>query len=695
MRPSARTRTATALLLGLLVVLLLPVARLDSATAVNVPADISIDVVTPAVPRATDVLTIEGHVANTGDVDLAAPAVQLRFSPLPLNSRQEVLQVFNGTTDRTGNAVPDTLVPLPATLVPGQQAPFALRVPLAELGLPADSAGAYAAFVEVLTDGGTVATEATAFPWFPPAAEFQPSELALLWPVVQQPAVAAEELVTQPALPNEFLPSGRLSRLLDAGEEHNVSWLVDSATLSAAHDMADGYQIPGPDGPQPGDKAAGAGAFAEQLQSLLTRKRHTTLPQYAIADDDALQRAGLEAFVVRSATLPAVLRDQLTPEADARVAALAAGGTTDAITLETLVDAGVRRFMLVDEHLPPDPELSYTPSGVATMTIAGTEVTVLLTDHLLDRTLARPLTTAAERTRARQQLLVDTALITLERPAEPRRVIASPPLLWNPPTPWVRSVLKQLDRASWLRLVGVDRVAGAPAPTRVGLSYGEVAQRRELPPEYVERIAAAADQLARLSRVLSEPAGSQDTYTLALQRAGSALWRDDPAARDAFLTTVERQVQEQLASVRVVSSGTVTLAGESGVVPLTVANDLDQTVTVGLQLATDNPVRLQYTPPEPVRIAANQKAGLEVPVRVAGSQPMTVRVVLTDADGGFYDDSASLELRSTAANRIATIVVGVGAVALVSLVVLNLIRRRRNPPEHDPGRDEALADQHA
>lgn len=662
------------------------------AAAADGPAEVLVEFVSPAAPTQRDVLTVAGRVANTGQDDVVDPSVQLRLSPLPLNSRQEVVEVFNGSTDRGGNAVPGAVQPLPATLVPGQQAQFTLRAPVADLGLPTDAAGVYAVFVELVAgDGTTVATSATAFPWFPPQALFEPSELAMLWPVVQEPAVAAGELVTQPTLPGEFLPGGRLSRLLDVGEAHNVSWLVDTAILGIAHDMADGYLIPGPDGPQPGDKTAAAGAFAQRVEQLLTRKKHTTLPQFAVADADALTRAGLDPFVVRSATLPGVVKERLIPDSDARVAGLAPVIDTDA--METLVDAGVRRFILSDRFFPPDPSVSYTPSGVTTTTVAGTDVRVLLKDRLLGRTLARPLTTAAERARARQQFLVDTAMITLERPAEPRRVIAAPPLLWSPPPPWARGLMTELRGAPWLRLVGLDRVGAAAGVPRTMLDYGEAAQRRELPADYMQRLADADTQLERLSRVVSDPSSIDETYTLALQRAGSSLWRDQPAERDGFLATIEEQLQRQIASVRVVSSGTVTLAGDNGVVPLTIANDLDQPVTVGVQLATDNPVRLQYTPPEPVRIGANQKAGLEVPVRVVGSAPMDVRIVLTDAEGGLYDDSASLELRSTAATRIATIVVGVGAVALVSLVVLNLVRRRRNPPQ--PQADRPMADQHA
>ena len=42
---------------------------------------------------------------------------------------------------------------------------------------------------------------------------------------------------------------------------------------------------------------------------------------------------------------------------------------------------------------------------------------------------------------------------------------------------------------------------------------------------------------------------------------------------------------------------------------------------------------------------------------------MPVSILLTDSEGTLYDDSATIELRSTAASRVATIVVGVGAVA--------------------------------
>lgn len=253
---------------------------------------------------------------------------------------------------------------------------------------------------------------------------------------------------------------------------------------------------------------------------------------------------------------------------------------------------------------PPEPPISYTPSGVTAVTVGGTEVTGLLSDQMLGRTLARPLTTAADRSRAKQEFLAQTALITLELPNEPRSVIASPPPLWDPPQAWLKRLVAAMSQADWVDLVDLSQVAQATSVPRVDNGYSEADRRRELPQEYIGRIKNLDDQLDRLSRIVIDPAGYGESFSLAIQRAGSALWRPDDSGRMLFLDTIEQQIQEQKRKVRVVSSGTVTLAGDSGIVPLTIANDLDRPVSVGVQLSTTNPITLQYTPIDPVRMDA-------------------------------------------------------------------------------------------
>jgi len=207
--------------------------------------------------------------------------------------------------------------------------------------------------------------------------------------------------------------------------------------------------------------------------------------------------------------------------------------------------------------------------------------------------------------------------------------------------------------------------------------YGQSAVR-ELPQNYVQRIGEQQLALDSLSRIVDDPTGFGQTLSTALQRASSSLWRGNREERNHLMNTITDQIETEREKVRVVSGGTITLAGDNGFIPLTIANDFDRSVTVGIQLRTDNAVRLEYTPPAPIQIGAQAKKGIEVPVRVVGSQPMEVAVVLTDPDGAEYDNSATLEIRSTAATQIAGVVVGVGGVTLAVLVAFNFWRRRRS-----------------
>jgi Family of unknown function (DUF6049) len=635
-----------------------------------------IESVSPAAPTLGSTLTISGRVANSSDAEVVGAQVQLRYSPLPLNSREEVTQVLAGTSPRSGNAVPGTNRPMTQSLAPGQQAQFRMSVPMTDLGLP-EAPGVYAVFVELVSGDASLASAGTVFPWFPKTAGFSPTRLAFVWPIAQKPAVAAYDLVVDPALPNEFATDGRLGRLLQTGLSNDVAWMIDAAVLQTATDLADGYDVKTGNGARPGDKTAAAKSFADSLRSVLGNHPTAVTPQYAIDDADALTRGGQTSAVVRSATLPKVILDAEAKSSSASAVFLSPGGASDSATLQTLVDAGTRTLIMSDDAFPPDPPVSYTPSGVTSMDVGGTQVNVLLTDSRLERALNGPFDTAAARSRATQSFLAETAMITLERPTEPRSVVAMPPVTWDPPKEWLNPLMADIARARWLRPATLDDVLKATPVPRARRGYGQAALR-ELPQTYIQRIAAQEAALDSLSRIVDDRTGFGETLSLSLQRASSAIWRGQRSARNEFLTTISDQIRDERARVRVVSSGTVTLAGDNGFIPLTIANDFDRAVTVGLQLRTENAVRLEYTPPTPVNIEAHAKKGIEVPVRVIGSAPMEVSVILTDKDGAEYDNSATLEIRSTAATQIAGVVVGVGGVTLAVLVAFNLWRRRKN-----------------
>lgn len=649
----------------------LPSQLVSAAEAQSV--QVLIDEVGPTPAEKNSMLRIRGRIANTGGSSISAPIVQLRLSPQPLINRGEVITVLDGSTDRTGIPVPRISYQLGSSLEPGEQSEFRIKTPISDLKF-SDGAAVYALFAEALSGSTSLGRAGLLVPWFPKGSEYQASKLALAWPLTQKPALAAGQLVIDPALPREFAANGRLSKMLDVGSTAHVAWLVDSATVATAAELADGYRLNTPSGPQPGDQSDAAEQFGEQLTKTLANKK-VALPGYAVADVDALNRSDLTSFVVRSATLPRVIGEADLKDSDLEDVFAAPDGFASAETLQVLVDAGIRNAILSDAAMPPNPELNYTPTGATTVEAAEKSLNILLSDARLNAILSRDLTKTESLNYVKQAFVAEMAMITLERPSDPRRILAQPPGLWDPPEDWAKKLLSEITSVPWIDMIQLDEVNSGELVDRSPLTYGRKQRRAELPQSYVQEIVLMKEKLEAFSNIV-DSAGFGENFTLALERAGSSLWREDIPGRNRMVSTISEQLNDEQHKVRVVSTGSVTLVGDKGILPLTVANDLEESVTVGIKLQTDNQVRLRYEQPEPVTVEASKKVGLEVPITVVGSQPLEVTVAITDSKGQVFDDSAKLQVQSTASSRVAAVVAGIGALVFLILVGLRLNRRR-------------------
>jgi hypothetical protein len=182
---------------------------------------------------------------------------------------------------------------------------------------------------------------------------------------------------------------------------------------------------------------------------------------------------------------------------------------------------------------------------------------------------------------------------------------------------------------------------------------------------------------AHHGRLWTEGARITDAYASALLRAESAAWRSDLSTGRALLDSISSQLREQTGLVRVLSEGTVTFSGDTGRVPVTIANDLDRDVTVGVELVASPSPRLESDPVQGIVIAPGKKVSVEIDARVIGGRSLPVRVQLLTPDGQAYGSPATIELASTAYARAASWVVIVAFVAIAVFVVVGIIRRIR------------------
>jgi hypothetical protein len=639
--------------------------------------ELTITTMRPLNPQPGKTLRMSGRMRNTSNDTIASIQVRLLLSSTPMATRSEIAAVTAGAADRDGPPTLAVSEPI-ALLLPRNSADWSLALPLDDL--PLIFPGVYVAGLEVIgtgTDGVTqrLGLTRTFLPWFPQGS-VTPVRLAWLWPVTSRPDRGLGGLQLSEQTAAEMAAGGRLDRIINNAGDSRITWVFDPCVLQTAEDMVDGYLVA--TGPASSQSTAGAGAPA--AEQWLTAARRSAAAQQSVAtpygfpDATALQRAGMDKTIAQSTATAAAEVAASTRSSVSGVLAWPAGGITNPSTKRTFLEAGATSMLLSEATLPAG--LTYTPDGFTTW--GG--MPVVLADSGLSAALAAPQETRAQGLLARQQFLAEVAMTSGELPTVQRNVVAAPDPLWAPRSAFLRQTLRALDQAPYARVVtlqAASRQATDVARTRV--LYSPDQRISELPREYLSEIQVQQRAARRFESILNEPAGLG--YDQAVMRQTSAAWRTDLNTGNALVRTVSEQLANQTDQVRVATTGTFTLPGDSGRIPVTVANDLPTDVTVGIRLRSDEPARLVAADIAPFEVPAGRKVSLEVEAQVVGSGTLPVRLQLTTPAGRRYGEPVTVQVRTTAYSRAAAYVVTGAFVILAFLLAMNFVRRRRAADE--------------
>lgn len=656
------------------------------------PIQIVLDAMTPVVATPDDTLEISGRVINRSSRPITTVRVQLRRSTTPLTNPNEITAVLeeplsppNGGLD--GLPLYTTTQLVTDTLAPGARHPFSLSVPFATMGL--DAPGTYVLGIEATgRDVSTDTTEVrkadvrTFLPWFPTRDSVAPLQLVWLWPLADWPARTASGELLNNRTPSELSPGGRLDRLLDLGSRFRstVSWILDPALLQTAQGMANGYQVLAEGTPTIGEADDAAGAWLTHLRQSTSDGSVRSIP-YADVDAAAVVRAGMSNDVVRAVTQgPAIAAAVLKGPAPGGIY-WAPFGRLDRETANVLASAGADAIILSSASMPPS-DSAQGIEGLATAALPTSVGTVraVLTDTTLTRMLSLPQRTPNDVVLARQQFLAQTALLATSIPADQssRTVVVAPDnLQWDPTASLVAPLLRAMRTAPWLAPQTLEGLLREPIPsaTRQRGGYGTKARAAELPADYMARIAKTATKLSTFTAILDDPTGVSEPYSEALLRAQSAAWRTSPEVGSSLVSHTSTDLSVQMGQVRVLSTGTITFSGDTGRVPVTIENNLDRAVTVGLTLVGQPALRLTATPLTDIHIEPGKMASVDINARVVGGDPLTVEVQLLTPDMAPYGKPATIQVRSTAYSRAAAYVVAAAFLAIAVFVVVGVTRR--------------------
>ncbi len=663
--------TLLATVLGTLLLSVPPVTAAEESPDIRV----SISSVSPSRLSAGSKVTLSGTVANRNDHAWQNVQVYLVIPASPFTTRAQVAEATTNPKAYTGVRVVDvgTFDEL-GDIASGTQHRFTVSVPFDKLGITGEE-GVYPVGVQVLgtdTDGtrsGDALARATTFlPLISSDTAAVPT--SVVWPFLMPDFRGIAGNYQDPkSLMASVSAGGQLRNLLDlAGSSGTAATaLIDPALLVGVDDLAKLRHLP-----KGTEFSAAQQAEAERfLADLLVfaRGHSPWILDFDRPDDLAL---------TLNPDLRRTLRTAITTATDAVLAKFQLSGrrvswpTREGVTealLSDLRDTGDSPVIVspiaVDDWQPR------LGSLIQYNSVAGP--VPMLVNSMQTLNGAGPQTVVT----LRQKVLADAALAVLERSIDPESradavIVADPQ--WNPGTDWASGQFSSAFEAPFTRGVGLDSLLTRPLAPYAG----KVPESAKAKPISREQLSLAAE-IVTAGGVLSSAISQSDEVDadLAQTLAGvlGVRWRSDRSTGVAVAAARLRQTRAELDKISIEAPTSVTLSSSKGGFPLTILNDSDSAITVGVDLDSSNPA-LTIPAVEPVTVGAGDRHTLTVTVDLGDQRTAYLTANLVTADGKDVGKPETFKVRSSSIGIVLWVAMGLAGALVLAALIRRFHRRR-------------------
>ncbi len=693
------------MLAGLAQIPAAPAAHAESKATGSRSVDVSITSLTPTAPKKSDTLTVSGTVTNDTKGTVSDARVGLRVGPT-MNGRSAI----DTTAHRTGytegldgTEIDGKYAKKIGKLAAGISRDFSLSIPVDQLHLGED--GVYQLGVSLT--GGTsrqpwpqvLGIERTFLPWQSGPSQ-KKSQLTYLWPLISATHVTARTdndedrtpIFRDDRLVKELAPGGRLQQMVALGKNLPITWVVDPDLLATVDAMTKKYEVQNPSGN--GTRAGRGQTVAKQwldaLQKAVDGKQVVALP---FADPDLASLAhrgknvtGALSHLQGSTELASTTVETILGARPRTDFAWPVEGAVDSSIVDVATSAGAHNVIARSDSLRETGGLSYTPTAARQI---GGGNTAVVADARLSTAFTGDMSKAENSTLAIQRFLAQSQMINLQAPDRQRSIVVAPQR--TPTTSQAQAMAAAMEGLSgqWTQPLSLGQAAKAkPDPSATQRvpstrSYPRSLRARELPTEAFDRIQETQKTLDNFEPILTAEYRVVTPFGNAIRREMSTSWRSEAQNATGFRHDVQTYLSGLTKKVRLVPKTNMTLSGRSATVPVTVQNNLVQSVDLRLVLRSQQGNRLAISDPQLVNVEGGHSQSVKFGTTANANGPVWVSAQLYTPDGQPYGDEMRFEVNVTEITSTVILVIAGGVLLLVLAGVRIYVQRKRAAARSD------------
>ncbi|MFI5691465.1 hypothetical protein ACIA58_06460 [Kribbella sp. NPDC051586] len=689
-------------------------APADAAPADDPAVQVTIDSFSPVALEPGQPVVIKGRVTNTSSVTFNDPqalacidrtrlasTVALDRIPteqnIPLNDRDSCSNLTND---------PQTFKPFEQPLAPKQTVAFTLTVPWKEWRIK-DQTGVYVVGVtfrgEPPNSSRIMAGRArTLMPVAGTTPLSRTVNTALVIPLRHRPTQLGGKNFANDSLAEALAPKGSLTRLLALGKQHKVTWLLDPAMLDEIRQMAKSYVIVGDDGQTtPGSGQADAAAWLKEFDASRIAGNQVVLLPYGDPDVAGLLDSGdplkklvagaretTQGYALGTASLnmPPAFTNGLWLEAGAAASRYLGAASVG------FAGSSENDLNLVSSSswsAATRPVLTTTPVYDVTTVGPDRSVRTVIANSSLTNGGPDP-ETAASPLQVRQRFAAETALIAASGKGA-ASVVALPPRGWDTDGAATAELAASLS-LPWIKATDVDAIVAsnpkpqATAAPKAPRSNGVLTEAQL---DGVRELDAATTTMQNL---LVDENALPEVMSNALLRSTSLGWNGYPEEARHFAAVELGSANQQLGKVSLVNASVqrglrkeikVNLAGSKGTFPLTITNDTEWSVRVGIEVTAVNRPDLKIKQPQTAVLGPRQKWTPRITASAEQNGLIRANAQVVTAGGQPVGKSQELLIQASQYGSVGWILVGAACALLFGTSFVRIYRRvrteRRNP----------------